>query len=82
MRLKTGIACAAVVVAAACSVLPADARAKNEGRYREQSRWLDTAQRNGAQSRSLDGRVTGQPRTCGFEQFQYNGRTPTGPYCH
>jgi len=32
---------------------------------------------------SLDGRVTGQPRTCGFDYFVYDVKgVPTGPYCH
>jgi hypothetical protein len=33
---------------------------------------------------SFDGRVTGQPRTCGFDTFRYDsGRGGTvGPYCH
>jgi hypothetical protein len=32
---------------------------------------------------SLDGRVTGQPRTCGYDYFVYDAKgVPTGPYCH
>ena len=32
---------------------------------------------------SLDGRRTGQPRTCGFDFFQYDNRgVPSGPYCN
>jgi hypothetical protein len=32
---------------------------------------------------SLDGRNTGQPRTCGYDYFQYDFRGATmGPYCH
>jgi hypothetical protein len=32
---------------------------------------------------SLDGRVTGRSRTCGFATFQYDGLgVPYGPYCH
>jgi hypothetical protein len=32
---------------------------------------------------SVDFRVEGQPRTCGFYTFQYDTEgTPTGPYCH
>jgi len=34
-------------------------------------------------STSLDGRVTGRARTCGFNTFVYDNRgVPTGPYCH
>jgi hypothetical protein len=32
---------------------------------------------------SLDGRVAGQPRTCGFDTFIYSPSGGTvGPYCH
>jgi hypothetical protein len=32
---------------------------------------------------SLDGRITGYPRTCGFDYFLYDRRgVPRGPYCH
>ena len=32
---------------------------------------------------SLDGRVTGRPRTCGYDYFIYDAKgVPTGPYCH
>jgi hypothetical protein len=32
---------------------------------------------------SFDGRVTGRPRTCGFDTFRYDQRGATmGPYCH
>jgi hypothetical protein len=35
------------------------------------------------QTPSLDGRVTGRSRTCGFATFQYDGwGVPYGPYCH
>ncbi len=64
----------AAVVAAALVVtafsLPADARAKKQKRYE-------------VQTPSLDGRITGRPRTCGYETFQYDGwGVPYGPYCH
>jgi hypothetical protein len=37
----------------------------------------------GATGASLDGRVTGRPRTCGFDYYEYDGRgVPMGPYCH
>ena len=65
------VAVAAIMVTA-FSVLPADAAAKREKRSQSQS---DTT--------SLDGRVTGQPRTCGYDTFQYDSRgVPRGPYCH
>jgi hypothetical protein len=35
------------------------------------------------QTPSLDGRITGRPRTCGYETFQYDfDGVPYGPYCH
>jgi hypothetical protein len=44
-------------------VLPADARAKKVKRPDAQQQ----------QTPSLDGRITGRPRTCGYETFQYDG---------
>jgi hypothetical protein len=62
------ITAAAVVLALAAA--PADARTKKK------------VKRAPAQV-SLDGRVTGQPRTCGFDYFIYDSRgVPVGPYCH
>jgi hypothetical protein len=72
-------AVAAIVALAMCS-MPADARARAKKRYDVQ------APRDGrvaGQPPSLDGRVTGRPRTCGFDTFQYDGfGVPYGPYCH
>jgi hypothetical protein len=63
------ITAAAVVLALAAA--PADARTKKK-----------KVKRAPAQV-SLDGRVTGQPRTCGFDYFIYDSRgVPVGPYCH
>jgi hypothetical protein len=62
---------AAAITVSAFAVSPADARTKKEGHYviHDQS--------------SLDGRVTGRARTCGFATFQYDNRgVPMGPYCH
>jgi hypothetical protein len=61
---------AAAMVAAAFTAVPADARTKSKVRYRDETP-------------SLDGRITGRPRTCGYEMFQYGpGGAPHGPYCH
>jgi hypothetical protein len=61
---------AAAIVATAFSAPPADAAAKQERRYT-------------GSSSSYDGRVTGRPRTCGYDTFQYDTRGATiGPYCH
>jgi hypothetical protein len=39
--------------------------------------------RRSSEPPSLDGRVTGQPRTCGFDTFVYSSSGGTmGPYCH
>jgi hypothetical protein len=61
---------AAAIVATAFAVMPAEAAKKQPKEYRS-----DTT--------SLDGRVTGRPRTCGYETFLYDTRgVPVGPYCH
>ena len=40
-------------------------------------------QRSGGDAPSLDGRITGQPRTCGSDTFVYSSSgTTSGPYCH
>ena len=69
-----------VVVAAIVAtmfVLPADARTKKQKRPDVQRYEQQT------QTPSLDGRITGRPRTCGFATFQYDGwGVPYGPYCH
>jgi hypothetical protein len=60
------------LTATAFAVLPADARAKKNTKYRADSATL-----------SLDGRNTGRARTCGFDTFLYDGYgVPVGPYCH
>jgi hypothetical protein len=64
---------AAALIATTFSV-PADARVKKKKR----SSVVQTQQ-----VPSLDGRITGRPRTCGFATFQYDGwGVPYGPYCH
>jgi hypothetical protein len=36
-----------------------------------------------ATGQSLDGRVLGYPRTCGYNYYIYDVRgIPVGPYCH
>ena len=66
------VAVAAVAICAPMlSVSPADARAKKAKRY------------VAGASTSLDGRVTGYPRTCGYDYYLYDTRgIPVGPYCH
>jgi hypothetical protein len=60
----------AAVLAIAFAAAPADARTKSKKQYRDEPP-------------SLDGRTTGQLRTCGYDTLQYgSGGTPHGPYCH
>lgn len=65
-------ALAAAVMAGTFAVLPADAAPKEKPRSRAP-----------AAPPSLDGRVLGYPRTCGYEYFLYSTTGSTmGPYCH
>jgi hypothetical protein len=76
MTMRCLVAIAAAIVTATIVVLPADARAKKAKRP-------DAQKRHEVQTPSLDGRITGRPRTCGYETFQYDGLgVPYGPYCH
>lgn len=69
---------AAAIVATVFS-LPADARARKQKRYVVQTPYWDWR----TQPPSLDGRITGRARTCGYATFQYdNLGVPYGPYCH
>jgi hypothetical protein len=68
--------CAAVMAATTFFVSAADATSRKDRSYATQPRYAD-------QSPSLDGRITGRPRTCGFDTFLYDSRGGTvGPYCH
>ena len=61
---------ATAVMVAAFFALPADAANKEKKRF-------------GSEAPSLDGRNTGQPRTCGYGTFRYStSGTTMGPYCH
>jgi hypothetical protein len=88
MTLKSRAAglCAAVIMVSAFSILPAGADTKKEQRYYAQQRYDAQPRSQGQYSGatlSLDGRNTGQPRTCGYDYFQYDYRGATvGPYCH
>jgi hypothetical protein len=74
------VAIAATVVAM-MSGMPADARTKPQKRYQLQRPPAPDAR--SSQTPSLDGRITGRSRTCGFDTFQYDGfGVPYGPYCH
>ena len=71
MFQKCRIAAAALITMTALFVLPADAAARKQKQVVTQ------------QGPSLDGRVTGQPRTCGYDMMQYDPwGVPRGPYCH
>jgi hypothetical protein len=61
---------AAAVLVTAFAAPSAEAATKKERRYV-------------ASPTSYDGRVTGRPRTCGYDLFQVDNRgIPVGPYCH
>ena len=75
---KCHAAIVAVAIGAAMFVLPADARPKKQKHPQAQQRHELQTQRP-----SLDGRILGRMRTCGFDYLQYDGLgTPYGPYCH
>jgi hypothetical protein len=78
--MKTLVTTVALVAMFASSALAQTAtqraRAQRAPAQFEQSYGRDSAA-------SYDGRIEGQPRTCGFFTFQYDPEgTPTGPYCH
>lgn len=74
VRCLMSITSAAIV--ATMLALPADAQANKQKRSGAQKRY-------DVQTPSLDGRITGRPRTCGYDTFQYDGLgVPYGPYCH
>jgi hypothetical protein len=69
-KALTGVFVAAIVVGT-IAVLPADAARKERPRPRSDA------------PPSLDGRVLGYPRTCGYDYFVYGTTgSPVGPYCH
>jgi hypothetical protein len=71
MRLGVLAGILAILLAASADAAPRQRRAAEP-----------PAGRNSDPS-SLDGRVTGQPRTCGFDTFVYSPSGGTvGPYCH
>jgi hypothetical protein len=64
---------ATMIVMSAFSTLPADAAKKSKSKPRSPT--ATTGQ-------SLDGRVLGYPRTCGYDYYIYGSEGPVGPYCH
>jgi hypothetical protein len=80
MFYKGLAAAVAATIAVTMYSVPADARARAQKRYDVQ---MPRDGRVTGQTPSLDGRVTGRPRTCGFDTLQYDGfGVPYGPYCH
>ena len=70
----------AAIAASTVAVPSADARTYKRERQYYYGQPYFNAQPSSA---SLDGRVTGRARTCGFNTFVYDNRgVPTGPYCH
>jgi len=73
--LQKNFAVVAAAIVMAISALPAEA-ARKQKQSQTQARYQSA-------SPSLDGRVTGRERTCGFDTFMYDGKGATiGPYCH
>jgi hypothetical protein len=66
----------AAVGMATILAVPADARPAKKQKH--------PAAVQSQQTPSLDGRITGRTRTCGFDTLQYDGMSgvPSGPYCH
>ena len=79
-------ALAGAIVVTSLSATAADAAKRKQYQYRSDAeyRYRAPAQyRYGSDSTSLDGRVTGYPRTCGFDTFRRDSSIATiGPYCH
>jgi hypothetical protein len=73
MQMRVGLLAAVLTVLLG---VPADAAPK-------QRRAAEPASPRSSEPPSLDGRVTGQPRTCGYDTFVYSSSGGTvGPYCH
>jgi hypothetical protein len=71
MRLGILAAILAVLLAVSADAAPRQRRA------------AEPPARQSSETSSLDGRVTGHPRTCGFDTFVYSPSGGTmGPYCH
>jgi hypothetical protein len=67
-------------ILAALLAVPANAEPKERALQR---RAAEPPARQSSEPPSLDGRVTGHPRTCGFDTFVYSPSGGTmGPYCH
>jgi type IV pilus biogenesis protein CpaD/CtpE len=80
MFCKAVSAALAAAIVAALSCMSADARTKPQRPYEVRTPAPDARR---SQTPSLDGRITGRSRTCGFDTFQYDGfGVPYGPYCH
>jgi hypothetical protein len=72
---------AVAIMMTAGSITTVDAAKKKQYQYRPETTRPSVRSRSDAPS--LDGRVTGYPRTCGLDRFQRDDQgTPVGPYCH
>ena len=77
MHTRVGVIAGILAVVLAVS---ADAAPKERALQR---RTAEPASPRSSEPPSLDGRVTGHPRTCGFDTFVYSPSGGTmGPYCH
>ena len=74
--LHTSAVATVAIMMITFAAFPADAANKKGKRYRPETSTIGT-------STSLDGRVTGHTRTCGYDTLQYSAAgAPHGPYCH
>jgi hypothetical protein len=77
---------AGAIMVSTLSMTGVDAATKKRYLYRSNAPYhyrTPTRYQYGSEPPSLDGRVTGYPRSCGLDRFQRDDQgTPVGPYCH
>ena len=77
MQMRLGVIAGILAVLLA---VPAEAAPKERA---SQRRAAEPPAGRSSEPPSLDGRVTGRERTCGFDTFVYSSSGGTaGPYCH
>jgi hypothetical protein len=80
MAQKVLVAVAVAFITVSFAVTPADARSKLKTSRTYAHSKLQTSRTDGPGGYSLDGRVLGHPRTCGYNTYLDGGGA--GPYCH
>jgi hypothetical protein len=84
-RSITTAVCATAIVVTTLLMPPAQARERKAYRYNNNDRYSGqlTSGQGRADPTSLDGRVLGVQRTCGWDMQRYDPYgVPIGPYCH